>query len=222
MAESIKRKCDKCKEEMMISLKDVDDIIYYNNLYYHKHCFVSKATRNALSNQSYAEKWQTILDNLPAIEAETKVILRHNVGKEILNKWLLEHYDVDVVPSSFWTLVADLKNGKYKSQKCKPIQTDTLAAMWKWGQNNLDKIYANNKNKHKGPSNDADRLNYDLAILLKHSGDYMKYITRTKEEASEIATRVEKANKFDYEKIYKESKKQEAQTDILDLMNDIF
>ena len=222
MSEVITRKCNKCKELIEINLDNIDEVIYYKRVYYHKSCFVEKATKSAAKNISTASEWQKVLDNFSNIEKETKEVLRQSIGRDMLNNWILNHYDVDMVPSYFWQLVADLKNGKYKSKKCKPIYTDTLALMWKWGQNNLDKIYANNKNKRQGPSSDTERLNYDLAILLSHSSDYTKYVTRTKEEASEIATRVEKANKFDYEKIYKESKKQEAQRDILDLMNDIF
>lgn len=222
MAEVIERKCAKCKEKIQIGLNNIDDVIYYKKSYYHKECFIEKANKSASTNRSTAKEWQSALDNFSDIEKETKEVLRQSIGRDMLNDWLLKHYDIDVVPSYFWQLVADLRNGKYKSKRCKPIYTDTLAAMWKWGQVNLDKVYANNKNKRQGPNSDTDRLNYDLAVLLSHANDYKKYVTRTKEEASEIATRVEKANKFDYEKIYKESKKQDVQEDILDLMNDIF
>lgn len=222
MAESIERKCAKCKDKIVISQDNMDDVIFYKKMYYHRDCFVDKATKNATKKISTASEWQSALDNLVYIEKETKEVLRQSIGRDMLNDWLLEHYDIEMVPSYFWQLIAGLKNGKYKSKRCKPIYTDTLALMWKWGQVNLDKIYANNKNKRQGPSSDTERLNYDLAVLLSHANDYKKYITRTKEEASEIAARIEKANKFDYEKIYKESKKQNAQEDILDLMNDIF
>ena len=95
--------------------------------------------------------------------------------------------------------------------------------MWKWGQKNLNKIYANNKTKNKAPNDAFGRIRYDLAVLIRHTDDYIKFTTRSKEEAIEIADRVENARKFNYEKIYAQSKKEESSSnDILDLMNEIF
>lgn len=222
MAESITRKCACCKGVITIERNNLSNIVYFDKKYYHSNCFVEMATKKASSKRGKPAYWQEALDNLWVLESETKSMIEHSWAKDDLNDWLLQHYDIATVPSRFWQMIAELEQGKYKGKKCKPIKVDILYSMWKWGQKNLDKIHMNNQIKHQGPKNDNDRLMYDLAILLSHSSDYIKYVTRTKEEINEIASKVEKANKFDYEKIYKESKKQEIQEDILDLMNDIF
>jgi hypothetical protein len=218
----ITRKCAKCKGVIEIDVDDIKDVVYFNGVYYHHDCFVEKAIKCSQSKRKTTTDWQYVLKHISDIEDETKLFLRQYIGKEELNKWLLQHYDVSVVPSYFWQLISGLRNGEYRSKKCKPIIADTLYAMWRWGQKNLDKIAANNRNKNKGPKNSSDRLRYDLAVLLTHTDDYNNYITRTKEEAAEIATRTEQANKFDYTKIYQQSKQEKQSDNILDLMNDIF
>ena len=222
MADILKRKCAHCKEEILIDRNSIDNVLQYDGKYYHVICFKGMANEKATSKRGKPAKWQAALNNLQKLQNETKIIIEHSWIKDDLNDWLLRNYDIAAVPSRFWQVIAELEQGKYKGKRCKPIKIETLFSMWKWGQNNLNKIHANNKEKRQGPSNDNDRLRYDLAILLSHTGDYIKYITRTKDEVNEIAEKIEKANRFDYEKIYKESKKQEVQEDILDLMNDIF
>lgn len=222
MAETITRKCAKCKGIIEIDVDDIRDVIYFNKLYYHKDCFVNMAQQKATSKRGKPQMWQDALRNVVKLESDTRKMLEHFVARDELNEWLLENYDIVTIPSYFWQLVADLEGGKYKGKRCKPISITLLCSMWKWGQKHLNKIAVDNKNKNKGPNSGNDRLRYDLAILLSHMNDYLKYTTRTKEESVEIATKVENVNKFDYEKIYKQSKQQEKQDDILDLMNDIF
>lgn len=222
MADIITRKCAKCKGEIEIDIHDIRDVIYFNKLYYHESCFEETAKQKAMSKRGKPQVWQEALDGIWELEADTKKMLEHFYAKDELNAWLLDNYDIVAVPSYLWQLIADLENGKYKNKKCNPISITTLYSMWKWGQKNLNKIAANNKSNRKGPKNDNDRLRYDLAILLSHTNDYMTHITRSKEEVAEITTKVENAKKFDYEKIYHQSKKQKQQDNILDIMDDIF
>ena len=222
MTDVITRKCAKCKGTIEIDRNNITNVIQFQGKYYHSNCFESMATQKASSKRGKPEQWKEALDKLWELEAETKRVLEHFFAKDDLNMWLLNNYDIVAVPSYFWQLVVDLESGKYKNKRCKPISITTLYPMWRWGQKHLNKIAANNKSNRKGPSNDNDRLRYDLAILLSHTNDYLKYITRTKEEAVEIAAKVESAKTFDYEKIYKQSKKETKQDNILDLVNDIF
>ena len=216
------RKCACCKGEIEIDKKNISNILHFQDKYYHLNCFELMAAEKATSKRGKPQVWQDALDRIWELEAETKKMLEHFIAKDELNIWLLDHYDIVAVPSYFWQLVADLESGKYKNKKCKPVSIITLHSMWVWGQKHLDKIAANNRLNRKGPINDNDRLRYDLAILLSHSNDYIKHITRTKEEAAELASKVENVKKFDYEKIYRQSKQEKKQDNILDLVNDIF
>ena len=218
----ITRKCAKCKNAINIDKHNITGVLQFQDKYYHYDCFEVMATEKAASNRGKPQMWQEALDNIWELEADTKKMLEHYFAKDDLNVWLLSNYDITMIPTRFWQVVADLENGKYKNQRCKPVNITTLCSMWRWGQKHLDKIAANNKNNNKGPSNGNDRLRYDLAILLSHTNDYIKHTTRSKEEALEISTKVESAKKFDYEKIYKQSKKEEKKDNILDLIDDIF
>ena len=146
----------------------------------------------------------------------------HRMVQDEFNDYLLAHYDVEAVSNWFWNIVMDVENGNYKRKKCKPIDIDTIFQTWKWGQHHLDKIAAKNRANNKGPKNDNERLNYDLAIVIGHVGDYKKHITSTKEEAARVEEHIEKQNKINYEELYKQSKAETRGEDILDLMDEIF
>lgn len=225
MAETIERKCAKCKESMQIGLDNIDDAIYYKKTYYHKDCFIEKANKTALTKRSNAKEWRMVLEQLPDIEKESYEIIRQNIGKDTLNKWLLENYDVQEVPRSFWQLVEDLKNGKYRVRKCKPMYADTLAEMWEWGQGNLNKINLQNKEKCQGPKNDSDRLVYDVAILLKHTNDYKKYLNKVEAEKAEsvlIGQKEDRAIDLDIISKTKKDSIKKHDDDISDILNEIF
>ena len=57
-----------------------------------------------------------------------------------------------------------------------------------------------NKEKCQGPKNDSDRLVYDIAILLKHTNDYKKYLNKVEAEKAEsvlISQKEDRAIDFD-------------------------
>lgn len=222
MANTIERKCDKCKGIITIDRSDISNVLYFNGKYYHSSCFEEIATQRAVSKRGKPEMWQDGLDRMLELEMQTKKMLNQFWAKDDLNSWLLNHYDVSIVPTYFWQVVADLENGKYKQQKCKPITTEMLYKMWMWGQKRLDGLNVKNKTNRNGPKNDSDRLRYDLAVLISHTGDYIKYTARTKQEVSEIKSRIESTNKINSEKIYSKPKEKQEDNSILDLMNDIF
>ena len=175
----------------------------------------------AASKRGKPEQWQEALDNLWQLEADTKKMLEKYFAKEELNEYLLSNYDICMVPAYFWQLVADLENGKYKSKKCKPIEMRQLLSMWKWGQKNLNQIAVNNKTNRSGPTNDSDRIKYDLAILLNHTEDYKKY--KAKIDAEDIERKIYKKEnvKVDYNKIKPINNNNNGLDDISDLLDDL-
>lgn len=222
MSDIITRKCACCKGEIEIDVHDIKDVIFYNKLYYHANCFEEMAKQKAASKRGKPQMWQEALDRLWELEAETNKMLKSALTKDELNDWLLAHYDVAVVPVRLWQIVADLERGVYKGKRCRPVSMEMLLGVWKWGQRKLDEIAANNRASRNGPSNGDDRIRYDLAILLSHINDYIKYTQRNKEEVADIAAKVRNTKKFDYEKIYEQAQKKTETDDILNLMNDIF
>lgn len=218
MANVMVRKCNDCKGAITIDVNDIKDVVYFKKYYYHKSCFEKLATKKSLSKRSSSD-WKEALDNLWELETETKKMLKSSIDKDELNDWLLSHYDITVVPSRFWQIVADLEHGIYKRKKCRPVSMETLLGAWKWGQRKLNEIARNNKTNHKGPQNDEARLVYDLAILVGKVPSYLAYKEKQKAAAIELARNVS-YDEVNMSKIGQQ--KQENKNDISDIFNDLY
>lgn len=215
------RKCGTCGNPIIVNRQNLDNIAFYQGYHHHVGCLINKANKGIESGKRIAN-WERLLNKIPEMKAESKRRLGHSVVRDEFNDYLLSHYDVVSVSNWFWNVVEDIGNGNYKRKKCKPVEMQTIMDTWKWGQKHLDKIASNNKAKNKGPSNDEQRLNYDLAIVIQHVGDYKKHITSTKEEAARVEEHIEKQKKINYEELYKQTKTDTKREDILDLMDEIF
>lgn len=170
------RKCEACDDPIVINRSSISNIILYKEKYYHKDCFIARATRLAARKTQYAQGWQQALDNLPVLEAEATNKLTFYFERDDLNKYLLEYYNLTEIRSTFWTVIADLYSGIYRGQRCKEITPKEILELWKWGQKNLDTIAVRNKMNNRGPKDGEQRLRYDLAILLKHRRDFEDYL----------------------------------------------
>lgn len=222
MAETILRKCAACPDPIEIDRNHTSNVVFYKKKYYHSKCFCDLATKRSRAKIKSASEWKNALDNLWEIEADTKKMLDSALTKDELNDWLLAHYDVAVVPSRFWQIVADLERGIYKGKKCKPVSMETLLGAWKWGQRKLDEINKNNKMHHKGPICDTDRINYDLSIIINHVSDYEKFLVKSKVEE---ANRQEQKNatRINYDNIACRSETEhEGLDDISNLIDEFF
>ena len=221
MSSTIKRKCAKCKGEITIHRDNICDVIGYQGKYYHADCFEALATQRASSKRGNKEQWKEALDDLWGLEDLTRMALEKFWAKDDLNVWLLDHYDVSVVPSYFWQVVTDIECGKYKQQRCKPVSIEMLYKMWVWGQKRLDDINSKNKINHTGPKNDIDRLRYDLAILISHTEDYKKHIAKVHALEAERQQRQKEIVKVDYNKIKPTANKKSGLDDISALLDEI-
>lgn len=215
------RICGTCGNPIIVNRQNINNIAYYQGYHHHVECLADKANKGIESGKRIAI-YQRLLDKIPELQAEARRRLEHSIIRDEFNDYLLANYDVCTVSERFWHIVEDIGNGNYKRKKCKAVDMQTLMDTWKWGQKKLNKIAANNKVKNKGPQNDEQRLNYDLAIILQHVGDYQKHIIQTKEEKVKIIKHTENKNKIDYEKLYSQSQNQGQADSILDLMNEIF
>lgn len=221
MADVLVRKCAKCKGEIVIHKNSISNVIQFQNKYYHYDCFEILATEKAASKRGKPQMWQEALDNIWVLEDETKKMLEQFIAKDELNTWLLEHYNITSVPTRFWQIVADLEGGMYKGKRCKPVSIVTLCGCWKWGQKRLNQIALTNKSNRKGPSNDSDRLRYDLAILISHTEDFKKHQSKIK--AMEIERQIaSKENiNIDYNKIKTANNSNGGLDDISDLLEEL-
>ena len=111
VAKKVTRKCNACGNEIKVDYKNIKDIIFYKNLYYHKDCFIKFATNKSKSKRGKPKEWQEALDNISTIEIQTKERLEHDTPKDRLNEYLIKEYDIVYVPEQFWVTVEKLNTG---------------------------------------------------------------------------------------------------------------
>lgn len=170
------RKCAQCGELIEFDVNSICGIIRYDEKFYHTSCFNTLCNTKLISKRCKKTKWEQALHNISAMETSTITSLKDAIYKDELNIYLLSNYNIIEVPKRFMMIVNELSTGKYKGKMCRPVKADLLLNAWKWGQSNLDKIDQYNKNNNKGPTNDSDRLFYDLAILIKKIPNYIKQL----------------------------------------------
>lgn len=213
-----KRKCGTCGQDIVVDRHNLDNIAFYQNRYHHVGCLVDKANKGITSGKRVAI-WEKLLNRIPELQEEAKKNLGHGLIRDEFNEYLLNHYDIISVPNRFWQIIEDIGNGNYRKNKCRPTDIDRIFQTWKWGQSNLDKIASNNKIKNKGPKNDDERLNYDLAIVLKHVPQYLAYEAKNKAVAAEIKN-TSAFEDIDLSRIGQ--KKTEKKNDVSDIFDDFF
>lgn len=220
MLNAITRKCAKCKAVIEIGVSDIKDVIFFNKLYYHKDCFKSMATEKAASKRGKPQMWQDALGRIEDLESETKKMLERFVVKDELNAWVLENYNITMIPTRFWQVITDLESGKYKGKHCKPVDIRVLCGCWKWGQRKLNEIGQYNTSHNKGPKDDNARLMYDLAILVGKVPNYLACVEKQKAAKNEMTTAIALNDDIDMSKIGQG--KQVKRVDISDISDDIF
>ena len=219
MPEVIVRKCGVCHNPIEIKRNSIDHIIFYKKAYYHHGCFCDIAEKRAKKKIKTAQEWQDALDNISKIERETKSMLEGAWVGDDLIKWLLDHYDISKVPDRVWHILADLKNGKFRNKRCRPISTETILETWKWGQRKLDSIAESNRTNHKGPTDDNARILYDLSIVVSKVPCYLAYKEKQIVAKQEMA-RVTVDNDVDMSRVG--HGKQTSRRDISDISDYIF
>jgi len=220
MPQTIKRKCEKCKDIIIIDKNDIGSAVLYKNKYYHKDCFVALAKERAANKTSSSLSWQIALDNIEDHINEGKQKSLYQFAKDDLNEWILTHYDVTALPNRFWNIVAELEHGIYNKKKCKPIPVNILLDAWRWSQKNLDSINRKNKQNKKGPKTDIERSNYDLSIVVQHIPDYLKAKAKRDAEEAERQAKAKENIKIDYNNINNTPAKAEGLDDISDLLDE--
>lgn len=222
MPDTILRKCGGCSDAIEINRNNMTDILYYKNKYYHSKCFCEVAEKRSKAKRNTAVEWQTALDNLWELEADTKKMLESTWIKDDINEWLLNHYNITTVPSRFWQVLADLERGLYKGKKCKSVTMETLFGAWKWGQKKLDSISRNNKMNHKGPSSDDARIMYDLSIIISKVPNYLSHKTKMKMLQAEEKRESAKTH-INYDNVQQTKiENNDGLDDISSLLDDIF
>lgn len=211
-------KCVRCKQAIEVDMNNIINISRFENQYYHTQCLCEKA-QSAVVREKHRPCWDYVLEHIDDYENEARDFIGRKYWNDNLNDYLLCNYGVNIISNRFWEMVRELNKGIYKGKRCKPISSELLFHAWVWGQKNLDKIDRNNKAKHKGPQNGAERINYDFAIIISKIPNYLAYQAKN-EAAKEEMKRNASYEEIDISRI--NQKKIEKKEDISDIFNDLY
>ena len=213
------RKCDYCKELISVKNKNkLDNVLRYKNKFYHKECFIELAESRVAAQNRYSASWQEVLDNIDQLVEDAKISITTRVKTDPLNDYLLLHYDVASLSSKFWSTIYDIGNGIYKHKRCKPIDCNTLLDMWKLYQKELNQIYVWNKSKGNDITGEG-RVVYDLAILMRKYGEYLKHVSKIKAIEADTS-QLQQQTKINYNNFDNQSTN--TDDDISSLLDEIF
>lgn len=212
---NITRKCKYCKKYFDI---EKEDFVYQKNGYYHFDCAVDEQLNrknNKLSKEECVNKFIKI-------QQEKKEEINFIIVKEKLFKWLQYTYNTVVLPKYFYIKMDEIFSGTYKGLS-KEVSPENLLDMWKRKKNELDRINYSNVKKGKSLVGCA-RIQYDLAVLLGKYDSYLKWKEQQKllENEKEIIITDSNKPRINYEIINKSIENQNTETNINDLLDEVF
>lgn len=144
-----------------------------------------------------------------------------SLDKEDVYRFILDTYDLTVIPTTVWQKMSDIYAGTFKGMSI-GIPPEHLLDMWKRKINTLNAIAA--KNSANGKVMDSgQRLNYDLSVLVNKYDGYLKWLERQKILRAEQAMNKNKntvSESIGYDII--KNNQSIDKDDILDLVDDIF
>ena len=218
MPDILLRKCQACPLPIEIDMSNINNVVFYKTGYYHKTCFCELAKQRSESTRGKPADWKYALDNVSDLELDAKNKLNYPFIKDSFNEYLLQTYNVVAVPDRFWEVTGSLAKGMYKNKKCKPVSIKIIFEAWQWGQHKLNQINKNNKMNHKGPTNDEERILYDLAILVRKIPNYLAH--KAKIDALQAAAKTEAVSHIHYNNVQSAEIKSEGLDDISAMLDE--
>lgn len=179
---------------------------------------------NELINMEKEKKENRKIKNTNRLKESNELKEKEKQSKEIFVEYIKNIYDMTITGYMYIKL-ANINSGKYKGLK-EGISYDDLFYMFKSKYNELTKIYQNNIAKGFNFKSNADRFNYDLAIIINKYDSYKRWKEKQKIIQSEVEIQLNKDKeelKIDYSKISNNNKKENNNTyDIADILDDLY
>ena len=217
MAESTVRKCAHCKGEIHIDRHNVHDVLMFKKYYYHNKCF-EEYVQKKLSGKHPHKMWEEVLDNISDYESDAREAIEFWFNRDDIYNHLLDNYDIVEVPGTVFTRLDSVITGTY-GRKSKPIDYADFVACWRDGHTTLNKINRNNKIAGKNITGVA-RINYDLAVVLKHFPQWRKKQEKLKAERIEAERAQREAVRINYDSMQRTEIKHEGLDDISALLDE--
>jgi hypothetical protein len=217
MANFTERKCNHCKKAIHIDRNDIRDVLMFKNKYYHNACFVLHVQQK-LAGKRVLQFWKDALSQIDEFERDAKKTLEYCFNRDDLYDHLLNHYDVVSIPSSVFTRIDAVLDGEY-GIKSKPIDYADFVSCWKFGQKRLDKIAADKRKSGHG-INGVDRINYDLAIVVRKFPQWKKKQEMLRAEREDLERAQKEAIRINYNSMQRTEIKHEGLDDISALLDE--
>ena len=164
-----------CKENVVLNKDNADGIVYFEEKYYHKQCFVQMCNSRIGNKRFKKYNWQEVLDSIESLQQDAKERMKAAIDKDNVYRFILDNYRVSYVNSFTFKKLDEIYNGTYKGLAY-PIGPEELLDEWKFYYPQLIEI-------RKYKSMDREQaVSYDLAVLLGKSAEYREYIERKKSE----------------------------------------
>lgn len=172
-----------CKENVVFDQDNAEGIVYFEEKYYHKQCFVQMCNSRIGNKRFKKHNWQEVLDNIESLQQDAKERMKIAIDKDNIYRFILDNYRVSCVNSFTFKKLDEIYNGTYKGLAY-PIGPEELLDEWKFYYSQLVEI-------RKYKSMDREQaVSYDLAVLLGKNLEYREYIERKKsEEQARVAQR---------------------------------
>lgn len=174
-----------CGENVVFDKDNAEGIVYFEEKYYHKQCFVQMCNSRIGNKRFKKHNWQEVLDSIESLQQDAKKRMKVAIDKDNVYRFILDNYRVSCVNSFTFKKLDEIYNGTYKGLAY-PISPEELLDEWKFYYPQLIEI-------RKYKSMDREQaVAYDLAVLLGKSAEYREIIKKKK-----VEERVKNAQKDD-------------------------
>lgn len=218
----MERKCFECKETIKIDRNNLHKVIKFENYYYHYDCFIKACNRKSQKNNA-SPKWGLALKSIDKLQEDTKKILETDITKDDIYKFMLEHYDVRVIPTSIFNKLEDIYHGRWKGVSC-CIPPEDLLDMWNRKMDYLTKIKMRNITLGK-ELDGAQQISYDISVLINKYDSYLKWKEQNKiieQETAQVHKEILKIVDLDKLSRITQNRQKEDEDDMDALLNELF
>ena len=208
-----------CKENVVLNKDNVDGIVYFEEKYYHKQCFVQMCNSRIGNKRFKKYNWQEVLDSIESLQQDAKKRMKVAIDKDSVYRFILDNYRVSCVNSFTFKKLDEIYNGTYRGLAY-PISPEELLDEWKF-------YYPQLMERRKYKSMDREQaVAYDLAIVLSKNVEYREFLEKKKlEEQARVSQRTSecKIDEKAMEAIQKSvsSQRQQASSRTADLFREV-
>ena len=218
----MERTCFECKEKFQIDKNNLHKVIKFENSFYHYDCFVNACERKSKKTNA-SPKWGLALGNLKQIQEQTKISFEREFVKDDIFRFMIEHYDIKVVPPKIFQKLEDIYNGRWKGLAC-CIPPEDLLDMWTRKMDYLTKVKMRNITLGK-EMDSAQQINYDISVLINKYDSYLKWKEQNKiieQETAKVHTDILKTVDLDKLSKITQSHQKEEDDDMDALLDELF